>query len=103
MFNKMVLLSRFRKVAIAEGISFLVLLLIAMPLKYGLGMDWAVKAVGWAHGLLFMAYVWYLFRCWMSFRWTWVFAGMGLFASLVPCGPFVFDRCLPSMKQETVA
>ena len=50
-------LGRFRIVAFWEGISYLLLLFVAMPLKYGLGIDTAVRAVGMAHGLLFIAYV----------------------------------------------
>ena len=49
-------LGRFRAVALAEGLSFVVLLFIAMPLKYALGLPLAVKYVGWAHGLLFVLY-----------------------------------------------
>jgi integral membrane protein len=47
---------RFRIVAFWEGISYLVLLFIAMPLKYGFGEDMAVRVVGMAHGVLFLAY-----------------------------------------------
>ena len=47
---------RFRIVAFWEGISYLVLLLAAMPLKYGLGIDMAVRIVGMAHGVLFLGY-----------------------------------------------
>ncbi|SVE17025.1 uncharacterized protein METZ01_LOCUS469879, partial [marine metagenome] len=43
-------LKRFRKTAIWEGISFLVLLGIAMPIKYGLGNPMPVKIVGMTHG-----------------------------------------------------
>jgi integral membrane protein len=50
-------LGRFRIVAFWEGWSYLVLLFIAMPLKYGLGMPQAVRIVGMAHGLLFIAYL----------------------------------------------
>ena len=42
----------FRKIAIAEGLSFLILLLIAMPLKYFADFPHAVKFVGWAHGVM---------------------------------------------------
>ncbi len=49
--------SRFRIVAYWEGISYLVLLLIAMPLKYGLGLAVAVRVVGSLHGALFVAYL----------------------------------------------
>ena len=47
---------RFRIVAFWEGISYLLLLLVAMPLKYGAGIDMAVRVVGLAHGVLFLAY-----------------------------------------------
>lgn len=39
-----------------EGISYLLLLFVAMPLKYGLGIDMAVRIVGLAHGVLFLGY-----------------------------------------------
>jgi integral membrane protein len=48
---------RFRIVAFWEGISYLLLLFVAMPLKYGFGLDVAVRIVGMAHGVLFLAYV----------------------------------------------
>ena len=47
---------RFRIVAFWEGISYLLLLFVAMPLKYGLGIDIAVRIVGMAHGVLFLGY-----------------------------------------------
>ena len=50
-------LGRFRVVAFWEGVSYLVLLFVAMPLKYGLGVDIAVRIVGLLHGLLFIAYL----------------------------------------------
>lgn len=49
-------IGRFRIVAFWEGISYLVLLFAAMPLKYGFGIDNAVRVVGMAHGILFLAY-----------------------------------------------
>ena len=49
-------IGRFRIVAFWEGISYLLLLFVAMPLKYGLGMDMAVRLVGMAHGALFLGY-----------------------------------------------
>lgn len=47
---------RFRIVALWEGISYLLLLFVAMPLKYGLGIDIAVRVVGMVHGVLFLGY-----------------------------------------------
>ncbi|MES2688928.1 MAG: DUF3817 domain-containing protein, partial [Bacteroidota bacterium] len=49
--------NNFRKVAVLEGWSFLILLFIAMPVKYILAYPLLVKYVGWAHGALFIAYV----------------------------------------------
>jgi integral membrane protein len=53
---------RFRSVAFWEGISFLLLLFLAMPLKYWAGWPLAVRVVGMAHGLLFLAYLVFLAR-----------------------------------------
>ncbi len=50
------ILNLFRKVAIAEGISFLVLLLVAMPLKYFAGFPLAVTVTGWAQGVFFVGF-----------------------------------------------
>lgn len=47
----------FKWISILEGISFLLLLFIAMPLKYLFEMPEMVKQVGMAHGILFIAYV----------------------------------------------
>ena len=47
---------RFRIVAFWEGISYLLLLFVAMPLKYGFGIDMAVRIVGMTHGVLFLGY-----------------------------------------------
>lgn len=93
----MKLLQLFRKIGIAEGVSFLVLLLIAMPLKYIWGMPLAVKYTGWAHGLLFVLYVgmaWYVkeMRNWPLRRFLTAFI-----AAWLPLGTFVFDR---SLKRE---
>ena len=47
----------FRMIALAEGISFLTLLFIAMPMKYFMGMPEVVRVVGSIHGVLFLLYV----------------------------------------------
>ena len=88
------ILNRFRKVAFWEGISFLLLLGIAMPIKYGLGNPWPVKIVGWAHGVLFIVYIVCLYQAASAFRWSLVKSALAFVASLLPFGPFVFDRYL---------
>lgn len=81
-----------RRVALIEGISFLVLLGIAMPLKYFAGMPLAVKIVGWIHGILFMVFCLALFRALIVARWPLRRAALLFIAALLPFGPFVIDR-----------
>lgn len=88
------MINLFRKVAIAEGISYLVLLLIAMPLKYLAGLPEAVKVVGWIHGALFMAYVATLLGAWWKAKWSFGFAVWAFVASLLPFGTFILDKQL---------
>ena len=84
-------IGRLRAVGLLEGTSFLVLLFIALPLKYFGGMPLAVKLVGWAHGLLFMLYLLALGHTASSRQWSLLRVGAGFLASVVPFGPFVFD------------
>lgn len=92
-------LHRFRMVAIAEGISFLVLLLIAMPLKYMFDIPQAVKVVGWIHGALFVAFFYFAFEVFTSFKKEILWLGKAFLASIIPLGTFVFDREL-KMEEE---
>jgi integral membrane protein len=87
-------LSIFKKVAVAEGISYLALLLIAMPLKYFAGMPLAVKYTGWAHGLLFVLYAALVVMCWMEYKWKFTKAVMVFLASLLPFAPFIVEKKL---------
>ena len=83
---------RFRYVAYAEGASFLVLLAIAMPLKYLAGLPLAVRVVGLAHGVLFLAYLVLVFDAVGAGRFSVKTAAWAVLASLLPFGPFVFER-----------
>jgi integral membrane protein len=84
-------LSIFRAVGYLEGLSFLILLLIAMPLKYWAGMPEAVKVTGMLHGVLFVAYVAALVLVSIAHRWSFLRALGGFAAAFLPFGPFVFD------------
>jgi integral membrane protein len=88
------LILHLRSVALVEAVSFLVLLGVAMPLKYLAGLPLAVKIVGWAHGALFMWLLVALALVMLVARWTWREAGVVLLAALLPFGPFVIDRRL---------
>ncbi len=87
-------IDRLRRVGKIEGLSFLVLVFVAMPLKYFAGQPLAVKIFGWIHGVLFVWFCWVLavafFRGGLSFG----LATLAFIASLLPFGPFVIDRRL---------
>jgi integral membrane protein len=84
-------LGRLRIIGFWEGISFLVLLGIAMPLKYFAGWPMAVSVVGMAHGILFMLYLWAAIQVAMDRDWPWQRTAAVLVASVLPAGPFVVD------------
>jgi len=89
-----------RKTGIAEGISFLVLLLIAMPLKYLFDFPLAVKYVGWAHGLLFISYIalsWFVKE---TYNWPLKKFLFAFIAAWLPLGTFVYDKQLK--KEEAI-
>lgn len=86
------LLRNLRLVAILEGISYIVLLGIAMPVKYIGNDDRLVKHTGMVHGWLFVLYVLLVAVAWSRYRWSWQKAGLALFLSLVPFGTFYAER-----------
>jgi integral membrane protein len=92
-------LGRFRVIAFWEGLSFLVLLFIAMPLKYGLGLPQAVRVVGMAHGVLFMAYLYTLMMAAIEHRWGLKRVFIAFIASLVPGGTFWLEAQLRRERQ----
>lgn len=84
----------FATTALIEGISYVVLLGIAMPIKYLLDFPQVVTVVGWAHGVLFMAYVTLLVVCWIKYKWTFGRVVFYFIASLLPVVPFFVERRL---------
>jgi integral membrane protein len=92
-----------RLVALVEAVSYLLLLGIAMPLKYVWHEPMAVRVLGMAHGVLFLWLLWLLLRArfeagWANGRVLLVFA-----ASLVPLWPFFLDRRVRGWIAEPVA
>jgi len=85
-------LQRLRIVAVLEGISFLVLLFIAMPLKYMYGQPEMVKKIGMLHGWLFVLYVLLLALAHYQLKWTWFKTGLGFILLFVPFGTFYAER-----------
>jgi integral membrane protein len=85
---------RLRRIGLCEGVSFLVLLGVAMPLKYLADMPLAVRWVGWAHGLLFIGFCAALYVARRQTGWPPRYVGLLFLAALLPFGPFVIDRRL---------
>ena len=84
-------LGRLRIIAFIEGLSFLILLGIAMPLKYIAGIPQAVRVVGMAHGVLFVLYILLLIQVAIERRWSLKISFLAFLASLVPFGTFYAD------------
>lgn len=87
-------LDRLRIIGLLEGASFLILLFIAMPLKYMAGLPQMVRVVGSAHGLLFVIFVLAVLDVAVRLRWPLTRVAAALAASVVPFGPFVLDAHL---------
>lgn len=84
-------LGRLRLLAFVEGVSFLILLFITMPLKYGFGMPEPNKIFGMVHGLLFVLYVLAVIQAKIEWDWSLKKTGLALLASIVPFGTFWAD------------
>tara|TARA_R110002049_G_scaffold87533_2_gene221910 strand:+ start:3437 stop:3727 length:291 start_codon:yes stop_codon:yes gene_type:complete len=85
-------ISIFRIIALLEGVSYILLLFIATPIKYILHEPQYVKLLGMPHGILFIAYVSLAFLFKKDFNWTNKQFGLVLLASVIPFGTFYIDR-----------
>ncbi|WLP94639.1 DUF3817 domain-containing protein [Psychrobacter sp. M13] len=82
-----------------EGTSFLLLLGIAMPLKYMMGIEEAVKYIGMGHGVLFIAYIVILMTVVTKIKTPLWAMPIGVIGSFLPFGPFIFDHFLKKSLQ----
>ena len=80
-----------------EGVSLLVLLFIAMPLKYIWHQPMAVKIIGWVHGGLFVLFIWLAIRAYSERGWPFKKLVLAFVAAFLPFGTFVFDK---KLKEE---
>lgn len=92
---------RFKWTAYAEGASFLLLLGVAMPLKYLFDLPLAVRVVGMAHGVLFLLYGFLVVEALAAGRFNLRTAALAMLASVLPFGPFVFERKFGVSSQGT--
>ena len=93
-------LGRFRLIAQVEGASYFLLVFIAMPLKYGIGWDLAVRYLGMAHGVLFIAYCLALVITRNVVPWNFPRMVVLFIASLIPFGTIWADRRLKEEETE---
>ena len=82
----------FRITAILEGISYLALFAVTMPLKYLADLPLPNKYVGYAHGFLFIAYIILAIVFWMEKKWSVKRLIILLIASLLPFATFYVDK-----------
>ncbi len=82
----------FRIIALLEGVSYLLLLFIATPIKYVANDPKYVKMLGMPHGLLFIAYIILAFLLKPEYKWNSRQFLVVLIASIIPFGTFYVDR-----------
>ena len=86
------MLSRLRMTSLTEATSYLLLMAVAMPLKYLAGIALAVQVIGMIHGVLFLVLIWLLLRTGFETSWPksrlWLLA----LASLIPLMPYFLDH-----------
>jgi integral membrane protein len=87
-------LGRFRLISLLEGISYVLLLAIAMPLKYMAGNTVAVPWAGRIHGGLFVVYIVLLAAAAKTQRWTIRQSATAMISSLIPLGAFWLESRL---------
>lgn len=95
-------LGRLRVTGILEGLSFIILLLIAMPLKYAAGKPQMVSVVGMAHGVLFVLYIFLTVVAKIQYQWSWRKVLLLWVASIVPLGTFYADHKILRYEEGNV-
>ncbi|WP_298535265.1 DUF3817 domain-containing protein [uncultured Algibacter sp.] len=82
----------FRIVALLEGVSYILLLFIATPIKYLANDPQYVKLLGMPHGLLFIAYIALAIILKNDYQWNTKQFLTVLLASIIPFGTFYIDK-----------
>lgn len=86
------MLSVFKVVSILEGLSYILLLFVAVPLKYIWHNDVMVKMLGMPHGILFMAYIVMALLIRSKMKWDMKTSFIVLIASVLPFGTFYIHK-----------
>lgn len=91
-------LKHFRFIGILEGSSLVILLFIAMPLKYWFNMPQAVTIIGTIHGYIFSAYMVAIVYAMVAVKWPFRFTIGAVLSAFIPFGNFVLDSRLKSLE-----
>lgn len=87
-------IAKFRFMGLLEGLSLLILIFIAMPLKYFAGFPEVVTFVGSIHGMLFVMYVFTIAYVTIKIRWSFVWVTSAFAVAFIPFGNLVLDAKL---------
>lgn len=90
--------TKFGYINTTEGYSYLLLLFVAMPMKYMLGYPIAVKIVGMIHGILFIIFCILLVKAWQDAKWSFSESVVFFLASLIPFGTFFTKKRIKSYE-----
>jgi integral membrane protein len=93
-------IGRLRVIGFIEGVSFLMILFVTMPLKYIYHQPQWNQKVGMLHGVLFIAYLLLVFISKIEYNWSWKKTLLAFVASIVPFGTFWADKKLFNEKPE---
>jgi integral membrane protein len=96
-------IGRLRLAGLIEGASFLILLFVAMPLKYFAGKPEVVSIVGLAHGVLFLLFCLALLAAWIETKWPIWRTALIFLCALFPFGPFLIDASLRREEERREA
>ena len=80
--------------AIAEALTLLALVLVAVPMKYWLAMPIGTKVMGPVHGLTFLIFMWFVTRSWAEEEISWKGALRLFIGAMIPFGGIVNERWL---------
>ena len=94
------LLPAYRVAAWVTGIGLVILVFVAMPLKYFFGQPLLVAVVGMAHGFLYMAYIVITLLLAERCRWRPVDALVILVAGTIPLASFFAERRVTARVRE---
>lgn len=92
--------SRFRVISFLEGLSYLILVFIAMPIKYLGENPYPVKIVGMGHGVLFILFCIFLFEALKRCKWDKGVAFQYFVYSLIPFGFLIIEKALKKQAQD---